>query len=62
VHAVTGSPLFEPLAELGGHPHNAHDASAADIRRGRIRQMYHERGSLRGFAMTTAPTGYPYVA
>jgi hypothetical protein len=38
VHVVTGSPLLEPLEELGGQPHNA---NAAGIRRARIHEVYH---------------------
>jgi hypothetical protein len=36
VHVVTGSLLFEPLPELGGQ---LHSASAAKIRRARIREL-----------------------
>jgi hypothetical protein len=44
VHVITGSLLFEPLAELSGQPHNA---SAAEIKSARMRQMYH-RGPWSG--------------
>ncbi len=35
VHAVVGSPPFEPLDVVGGHPHNT-SASAAEIKTNRI--------------------------